>query len=284
MGFLNFFESFKKKEPRQFESKEGVTIELTVGSESDDAEDFFGTPTEFVRAAFDQIMEKVEVDDDLKERLFEAYLAAHHAGSPRDEKMAVETHLAGTNWRWSWLDEWIERFNSENEWPPMYFEYRKFFEETGSEYSSPTKVSEALYLFNVKELRAWLKENNIKVGTCKRRQELEKAMIEAVPWDRFRPAALKRYEANKVAEERMFREKKEKARCDLLAISITALAYKLRRHNQGNEIRGWFWIVKPDDSSFARAAAKSFNDGLSEMLPPYYPGDGSYLKHIRKKA
>ncbi|EFK05620.1 conserved hypothetical protein [delta proteobacterium NaphS2] len=273
----------RRMSPREYGKREDLLIEVTVNAKTDDAEGSFSTPTEFVRAAFDKVLEKVEVESDIKERLFEAYLSAHQAGSPHEERKAVTAHLVGTKWRWSWLDEWIDRFNFENEWPPSFFPYREFLEKRNSYRVAPTNVSESLYLFTVKELRAWLKENEIKVRPCRKRQELEVAMIEAVPWERFCDVALEQYQRNEATRRATFNEKKEEARCNLLTHTITALAYQLRRRSPSREIEGWTWIIQPDDTSFARAAAKNFNEGQSETFPPYYPGDGSYIKHVRKE-
>ncbi len=234
----------------------------------------FATPEAAVRAAFDQVVGGTDIPERTRRDLFRAYSAAHRAGSPRAEEKAMEEYLGEADWRWPWFDEWVQRFRADGRWPYLVREYREAFEMQGRTVPEPAALSEALPLFSVCELRAWIRENGIRLPSCKRRRELEQAMIALVPWEKFSGFALGRHREHAGFLEIEHEAKRKRAGYMLLAHTVTMRAYTLRDHDRFRALR-LREVVEPDDDPYAREAAERFNSGQSAELPPYYPGDRS---------
>lgn len=80
----------------------------------------FATPTDFLQAAWDQVLAGAHLPGNLSERAFAAWAAAHRSGQPREEFRVLFELLAGTGWAWAEYDRWKAEFERGGRLPYMW--------------------------------------------------------------------------------------------------------------------------------------------------------------------
>lgn len=222
--------------------------------------------------AFIKVMAGVVVSPDIKNKLMRDYILAHKSGSPREEENVVIKHLLGTGWQWLEFDKWHQIFKKSGTWPYMWRRSPEIFEANNPE---PFGLHEALYLFSVKDLKDWLKSNNLAPKPMPRkRSELEEYFFKNIKWHDLKPEVIYRHNM----QRSFLNEKKEESKCRLLAHTITMTKYSTGNDYQREGTR--FTDVQADvigDCEVEAKFAEKFNQGRIKGLPPFFPGDRTIL-------
>jgi hypothetical protein len=231
-----------------------------------------------VREACERVMAGVETPAEVKKELGAAFVEAVRGGNPEAEEAAVVARLARVEWRWPEFEHWAGVFGERGEWPEG---WRRFPALLAPYRVLPQSLEEALPYFSYLELRDLLgARRSARQSVPIRVEELERAVLEGVAWEEVAPLAGEKY--------RGFQERCAAARGEdlsrLLARHLRATCDNLVPYHQGLVIRGhellrYRWEVEaPAGDPVAAAFAERFNQGMSETIPPFFPGDGSRLR------
>lgn len=269
MGILDFLLG-KDKTPTATPQPDGKSH--VSGPHREAVEPGFKTAEWVIHEAFSYVMATVEVSSETKNRLFREYSKAHRDGDPRGEEKAVVDALANSGWRWKDFEEWSQRFKTEKKWPYMWRSFPELYEAPPSD---PTTINDALEYMTVNDMKAFATARGLMAKPVPRkRADFEKLIAARCPLQNVLPAvapAVKRAVA-------AFAERREIAKCRLLAHTLTMRMYSVRNKVQFDELNktvgGYkLKILAGAGCPVEDKYAAMFNRGEIQDLPPFFPGD-----------
>ena len=162
-----------------------------------------------IKEAYNKVMNDIKASDTFKKRFLDALIEDTKSGGGRRyfNKM-VKPHLLHEAWEWPEYDYFYKKFKELNEWPFLWDKYL---------YKHPPEpkksVEEALPLFNIKEIKQILNDNNLMPKPMpKLRKDYEKVLIQKVNWELIEQLVIGKYEE----EPRYYEIKKKEAKLELL--------------------------------------------------------------------
>ena len=237
----------------------------------------FATPVRIVEKAFDQIMLEVDVSVEAKAKLRPLFVAAHRSGDPRQERNVVKSVLMGVSWGEAYFRRWRERFQVEGCYPYMWRVHAKPLTSDGPR--RPATIEDALGYLRVTDLRRLLVALNAVPETSrpKRRSEFVPLLAATGRTKDLVDAAIPSYDK---AREKWLGDR-EKAKCTLLAHTVTMRAHSLRDRARLSDDAS----LRPvrSDCPVETAYAAKFLAGEIRTRPPFFPGDRTSLivdRHI----
>ena len=253
-----------------------TSIEIS-SLERDPTEPGFKSADWVIKDAFDKVMNSVECSQNTKQNLLESFTNAHQSGDPRAADNTVIQHLAGSGWVWHEFDQWAKEFSRRGKWPMMWNTYPSLYRQHSS---APTSSESAVEFFTVAELRDWLKNNSItSKPSPKSRADFARVFKERVAWKDFEEDSLQKH-----AEYLKQRDKeRDKAKCKLLALTLTKTIYTLVHYYQGKTAAAdtpkmWKWNVSVvGECLIEQEFSVKFDPATMKNLPPYFPGDRTSL-------
>ena len=231
----------------------------------------FATPARIVGDAFDQVMSDVDAPIEAKADLKPLFVDAHQSGDPQQERHVVGAVLGGTNWGEAYFGRWRERFRSGGVYPYMWRVHAKPLTSDGLR--EPATIAQGLEYLRVTDMQRLLVALNAvpAKGRPKRRSEYVPLLVATGNTRAVLDAAMPAY---RKAREK-WRGDREKAKCALLAHTITMRAYSLRdRARRANASK-----LRPlrSDCPVETAHAEKWVAGEIRGDPPFFPGDRTTL-------
>lgn len=264
MNFLKFL--FGKKDKP---SKAVKPIPFPQAKHHQAVSENFSTSEWVVNEAFDKVFSQITVDNGIKSQFKKAYCAAHQSGNPRQEEKAAVDYLMNSNWIWHDFDKWFDFFSQKGVWPYMW-RRNKLTEKPHQ--VNPGSIQEAISYLNVKEMREFLKNHNIKVKPApKKREEFEKAIIQNSTFPDVINAIKGHLQVTSTEQVVRF----NKAKCQLLAHTLAMTAYSLRDHYQRQDINSFRLVAEKSGGTckIEDEFATKFNTNKIVGVPPFFPGD-----------
>ena len=231
----------------------------------------FATPAPIVGDAFDQVMSDVDVPIEAKADLKPLFVDAHRSGDPQQERHAVGAVLGGTDWGEAYFGRWRERFRAGGVYPYMWRVHAKPLTSDGLR--EPETIAQGLEYLRVTDMQRLLVALNAvpAKGRPKRRSEYVPLLVATGNTRAVVDAAMPAYWK---AREKWY-EDREKAKCALLAHTISMRAYFLRDRAR----RGETSKLRPlrSDCPVETAHAEKWVAGEIRGDPPFFPGDRTRL-------
>ncbi len=222
--------------------------------------------------AFRRVIEEVEVPFELRERLGTELRKSFEAGSPRDEEKAAIQILSSSSWKWYAFERWEQEFRQRGEFPYMW----AFMDEDEDPIET---LEDAISELTLEELRAVALTAGIMPKPAPRkRSDFLAAITPALTFEMLLPPI----DRKKAAARRKHEREITQAKCKLLVHTISMTAYSLRTYYQASLIDGrWVsrrWSVHPvGNDNIENEHANLFNQGKTDRIPPYFPGDRNHL-------
>ena len=237
---------------------------------SSTVDDRFRSERWVIEQAFEQIMADVDAPSDAKHRLLSLYAEAHRSGDPRREAEAVEAAFQGIEWGREYFGSWTERFRTNGEFPYMW----KSYLELRSDPLPPRTIDEALEYLRVPDMRRLALDLGVMPDKSRPKKRTE--FIDLL--SRTGESAPVLNAAMACFSERLQERHRrlERAKCKLLAHTLTARVYSLIRMASWSRIRnqaGWRMRATSTSCPVESEYVAKFNTGKLDILPPYFPGD-----------
>ena len=239
----------------------------------------FSTATWVIEEALNKVLTHISVAKEIKVEFCKAYCEAHKSGNPRlEEKVAIEL-LASSGWEWHVFDKWYLFFSQKGVWPYMWHQNELTKKQV---ISNPTTIEEAVSFLNVKKMKKFLKQHDIKTKPApKKRAEFEKTIIQNSSLDDVLSSIKSHLENQAKYAKQRFAESK----CKILAHTLCMTAYSLRDHykyNEGANLK----LIAHDSGGTCKVEdsfVKKFNTDQLKALPPFFPGDRTSIMYTRKE-
>jgi len=229
----------------------------------------FATDESIIKSAFYEVIDKTDIDNNIKDKLFILYSKANRDGSPRKEIEAIRSCLEERDFHWHEFNKWDSRF-SEIGYPYMWLRYQDYRKQQEVMQKSD---KDSLAFFNISEMRLILKDNNCyQKPAPKTRNDVENAMINSL--DSF---ILKRLiDTKKKSNIDAIGRKIINEKYEILSHYIAFTVYKKRdiSKNKYKEGRHYsFVFANTSCCDVEKVFADEFNTNKRHDLPPYFPGD-----------
>lgn len=234
----------------------------------------FATPEEIVRESFCKVMTGINIPTSVFEALYRDYMLAHTSGNPRGEIKAVEDHLMKIDWQWAEFEYWKTIFDEQKRYPYMWLRGSLPIKPLKS---IPKNFRAAAPFFTAAELKKFMKDNHVITKPApKNRDEIEATLIASKTWKLFQPIMEDKYSILVSAHE----QTAKRHLCEILAHTLSMTAYALRDEKQRKKLTFSICRIVAMDGGGCRVEAnfcRRWNRGELEGLPPFFPGDRSWL-------
>lgn len=202
----------------------------------------------------------------------------HEHGNFRQAVKAVSAALDGRSWHWPWFDFCLESFSERKVWPDGVLGWDSF--EPVKPEPRPKTPDDSLSWLSLKEVRAILRTEGVKAASAKR-ADIYNALYRHVPFDKWRDVALANWDSDNKAGPDM--DGRAHVKLELLTHTLSIANYSAMRAAQiGGSIDGWPPGSRVNIEMSDKAAMLMYRSPSPDQplpgLPPFYPGDGSYLR------